>query len=90
MVETPLTATILGNPSSRDASLALHPSGRAGQPEELAGLIAWLLSPEAEWVTGQVWGIDGGLSSIKLRPVTKLGSRTLEGRSAALKEPRER
>ncbi|MDH3524204.1 MAG: SDR family oxidoreductase [Acidobacteriota bacterium] len=73
MVETPLTASILSNPSSRDASLALHPSGRPGQPEELAGLIAWLLSPESTWVTGQVWGIDGGLGSIKLRPVTKLG-----------------
>jgi NAD(P)-dependent dehydrogenase (short-subunit alcohol dehydrogenase family) len=74
MVDTPLTAAILGNPSARDASLALHPSGRAGQPEELAGLVSWLLGPEATWVTGQVWGIDGGLGSIKLRPVTKLGS----------------
>ena len=72
MVETPLTAALLTSSSARDASLALHPSGRAGQPEELASLIAWLLGSEAAWVTGQVWGIDGGLGSVKLRPVTKL------------------
>lgn len=81
MVETPMTAAILDNPSSRDASLALHPSGRPGQPEELADLIAWLLGPEATWVTGQVWGIDGGLGSIKLRPVTRLRT-SAKGRRA--------
>ena len=86
MVETPLTASILSNPSSRDASLALHPSGRPGQPEELADLIAWLLSAEATWVTGQVWGIDGGLGSIKLRPVTKLRSSAPGRQSSAAKE----
>jgi NAD(P)-dependent dehydrogenase (short-subunit alcohol dehydrogenase family) len=75
MVETPLTADLLSSPAARDASLALHPSGRAGKPEELASLIAWLLGPEATWVTGQVWGIDGGLGSIKLRPVAKLKPR---------------
>jgi NAD(P)-dependent dehydrogenase (short-subunit alcohol dehydrogenase family) len=74
MVETPLTAPILDNPSSREASLALHPIARAGQPEEPAALVSWLLGPEATWVTGQVWGIDGGLGSVKLRPVTKLRS----------------
>lgn len=76
MVDTPMTASILENDASRDASLALHPSGRAGQPEELASLIAWLLSGDATWVTGQTWGIDGGLASIKLRPVTKLRARS--------------
>jgi NAD(P)-dependent dehydrogenase (short-subunit alcohol dehydrogenase family) len=86
MVETPLTAPILSNRSSRDASLALHPSARAGQPEELADLIAWLLGPDATWVTGQVWGIDGGLSSIKLRPVAKLRAGAPRERSDANKD----
>lgn len=72
MVDTPLTASILENPAAKDASLALHAIGRAGKPEELADLISWLLGPDSTWVTGQVWGIDGGLGSVKLRPVTKL------------------
>ena len=74
MVESPLTAGLLSSEASKQASLALHAVPRAGQPEELASLIAWLLGNEATWVTGQTWGIDGGLGSIKLRPVTKLRS----------------
>jgi NAD(P)-dependent dehydrogenase (short-subunit alcohol dehydrogenase family) len=37
-----------------------HPLGRVGQPEEIAGAIAWLLSDEASWITGETMPIDGG------------------------------
>jgi NAD(P)-dependent dehydrogenase (short-subunit alcohol dehydrogenase family) len=37
-----------------------HPLGRVGQPEEIAGAIAWLLSAEAGWITGETMPIDGG------------------------------
>ncbi|NQW04179.1 MAG: glucose 1-dehydrogenase [Acidobacteria bacterium] len=41
-------------------SKATHPLGRAGTPEEVADLIAFLVSPVAGWITGETISIDGG------------------------------
>jgi NAD(P)-dependent dehydrogenase (short-subunit alcohol dehydrogenase family) len=39
---------------------ATHPLGRAGDPEEIAALIAFLVSPASGWITGETIAIDGG------------------------------
>ena len=67
LVDTPLAAGITGNEMMLKASAAMHPLGRIGRPEEIASLIAWLLSNEADWMTGQVLGIDGGLGAVRGR-----------------------
>ncbi|MSQ11246.1 MAG: 3-oxoacyl-[acyl-carrier-protein] reductase [Dehalococcoidia bacterium] len=46
----------------KDRILGRIPLQRFGQPEEIAGLVAYLVGDEASYVTGQVWAIDGGLS----------------------------
>ena len=67
LVETPMSAGITGNEMMLKASTAMHPLGRIGRPEEVASVITWLLSDAAGWVTGQVIGIDGGLSTVRAK-----------------------
>lgn len=68
LVDTPLAAGLLGNPQARAFSEKMHPLGRVGTAGQVASAIAYLLSPDADWITGQVWSVDGGMSSVRPRP----------------------
>ena len=67
LVRTPLTARITGSPAATQASLGMHALGRLGEPDDVAAAIAYLLSPEAGWVSGEVLGVDGGLATLRAR-----------------------
>jgi len=67
LVDTPMASGITGNPMMLKASEAMHPLGRIGRPEEVADVVTWLVSGESAWVTGQVIGVDGGLSSVRAK-----------------------
>lgn len=44
----------------RDALAAEIPSGRVGKPDDISGIVAFLCSDDAAWLTGQVITVDGG------------------------------
>jgi NAD(P)-dependent dehydrogenase (short-subunit alcohol dehydrogenase family) len=67
LVRTPLAARLTANEASLKASEAMHALGRIGEPDDVAGLIAYLLDPANRWVTGQEFGVDGGLATLRSR-----------------------
>ncbi len=69
IMETPAAAGIIGSSAAREAAARQYPLPGIGSPDELAELMVWLLSDKAARVTGQVWALDGGFSSI--RPLVK-------------------
>ncbi len=67
LVDTSMSRAITSNDLARKASVAMHPLGRLGTPDDIAEAVCWLLGPQSSWVTGQVIGIDGGLATLKTR-----------------------
>jgi glucose 1-dehydrogenase len=62
LIETPMTQGRLEDPAKREQSFKVIPWHRAGQPREIARLALFLASDDGDYVTGQTWTIDGGLS----------------------------
>jgi len=67
LVNTPGASDIVGNETARKASEAMYALARIGESGEVASLAHWLLGPDATWVTGQTFGIDGGLGTLRGR-----------------------
>ncbi len=59
-IATDMTKEISGE--ATESYLASIPAGRAGQPEDVANLAAFLASPDSDYITGTVIRIDGGLA----------------------------
>ncbi len=67
LVRTPLADRIVSNEGALKASQAMHALGRIGEPDDVASLIDWLLEATHAWITGQVFGVDGGLGTLRPR-----------------------
>lgn len=64
LTDTPLAGRLLATEDKREASAQRHPLKRVASAEEIAKMAAFLLGPDAAYMTGQVIGMDGGLSAI--------------------------
>jgi NAD(P)-dependent dehydrogenase (short-subunit alcohol dehydrogenase family) len=63
VVETPMTANFFQSSQGPDVLRKIHPAGRWAQPGEIAHMILFLASGEADFVTGATFSIDGGFTA---------------------------
>lgn len=66
LTQTPLAEKLTNTPEKIEASAKRHPLQRIGTAMEIAEISKFLLSPQSSWITGQIFHVDGGMSSIKL------------------------
>ncbi len=52
------------DPDRRERALSRTPLGRLGTPDDVAGVVSFLASDDAQYVTGQLIGIEGGRTSL--------------------------
>lgn len=65
LTDTPLTERFFSDPEKAKTIAEMYPLQRTGTPADLAGVAEFLLSGASTWITGQILGIDGGMSSVK-------------------------
>ncbi len=64
LTRTALADKLLNTPEKEAASADRHPLKRVGEPDDIAAMAQFLLSDAATWITGQLIGVDGGMSAI--------------------------
>lgn len=65
LVNTKLSKRMFRTEAQTEQMMDRHPLKQVGSPQDISNAIAFLLSPDSRWMTGQVIGVDGGLSTIK-------------------------
>lgn len=62
--ETPLVAAITNDPKSRESIVGRIPVGRAGQANDVAGIMVYLASDDSAFATGAEFVVDGGMTNL--------------------------
>ena len=64
LTRTKLTERVWRNEAAAEASRDMHALHTLGEPADVAAAVRFLLDPANGWITGQVLGVDGGLSAV--------------------------
>lgn len=64
LTDTPLAEKLLRNEKQREGAENRHPLKAIGEASDIAHMAQFLISDKAQWMTGQIIGIDGGMSSL--------------------------
>jgi len=67
LTRTKLAEGIVSNEQMAAAIAGLHALPRLGEPQDIASVAAFLICPDAAWITGQIIGVDGGRSSVRAK-----------------------
>jgi NAD(P)-dependent dehydrogenase (short-subunit alcohol dehydrogenase family) len=67
LTKTPLAAGLTSNEAMAASIAQMHALQRLGEGDDSAALAAFLLSPDAGWMTGQIIGVDGGRASLRTK-----------------------
>lgn len=67
LTDTPLAKKLTGNPQVAASIAQMHALQRLGTPKDIAALAAFLISDQADWISGQIIGVDGGRSRLRTR-----------------------
>lgn len=65
LTDTPLAHSLTQNPRISETIAAMHPIPRLGNANEMAKAASFLLSDDSSWITGQIFHIDGGRSTLE-------------------------
>ena len=66
LTNTPLAKRLLNNDAKKEKMADRHPLKNYGEPEDVAQTAVFLLSDKSKWITGQIIGVDGGISTLNL------------------------
>jgi NAD(P)-dependent dehydrogenase (short-subunit alcohol dehydrogenase family) len=67
LTRTRMADSIVANEKMAEAIAGLHALPRLGTADDIANLTAFLLSPGADWITGQIVSVDGGRSTLRTK-----------------------
>lgn len=64
LTDTPLAEKFLSNDDKKEKSAQRHPLKRVGTSEDMAQMASFLLSEKSSWISGQIFHVDGGMSTL--------------------------